>query len=459
MPEKMKILVVDDSPTARRIIGKELEGGGYEVEVAEDGERALRRVAEGATPDLITLDVDMPVMNGFEACSKLQSPEYSRFFSRHEKNKSVPIIMVTANDSLDDRRKGFEFGAADFVAKPFMKGEILNAVNKILRPKARLKNLTALVVDDSTVARRVVTKVLEREGVSIIEADTGGAAFEIMCRQASDIDILITDLMMPKMNGNELCLKVRKELNLQDIPIIFLTGLTEQTGLLDLFKAGGTDYIVKPFFKEELLSRISVHLERAQLTRRLRKTVKSLRKANDEIRTLSITDPLTGCFNRGYLTEQLPKEIDRCARYKRAFTLLMCDIDHFKHVNDTHGHQAGDQVLKSIVRDIMRSIRTKVDWVARYGGEEFVVVLPETDDEGGGRLAERLRFIISRRKIEVDNKEIRVTASFGGVGFPARGLERGVSSESMINKADSLLYRAKEEGRNKVVMETMRPSA
>ncbi len=455
MTGKMKILVVDDSPTARRIIGKELEGGGYEIVMAEDGEKALRRVADGASPDLITLDVDMPVMNGFETCSKLQGAEFARYFSRRE-NRCAPIIFVTANDSLADRRKGFEFGAADFVAKPFMKGEILSAVNKILRPKARLKNLTAMVVDDSKVARRIVSKVLEREGVTIIEAQDGMRAFEILCDKAPNIDILVTDLMMPKMNGNDLCHKVRKELNLQDMPVIFLTGLTDQAGLIDLFKAGGTDYIVKPFFKEELLSRISVHLERAQLTKRLRETVESLRKANEEIKILSITDPLTGCNNRGYLTEQLPKEIDRCARYKHPLSLLMCDIDHFKRVNDTYGHQAGDQVLKSVVYDIMRSVRAKVDWVARYGGEEFVVVLPETGFEGGERLANRLRFIIAQRKIEVDDEEIRVTASFGGVSVHHRSSEEAISFERLINKADSLLYQAKEAGRNRVIMEKVR---
>ncbi|MCP4689428.1 MAG: response regulator [Desulfobacterales bacterium] len=311
MAERRKILVVDDSAVIRKIIRNELEGGRYKIEEAENGEKALQMVSSGRPPDLITLDLDMPVMNGFETCRKLQEPEYSRYFV-HLENQSVPIIFVTANDNLADRRKGFELGATDFITKPFMKGDILAAVNGILRPDVQLKDLTALVVDDSKTARLVVSRILKKKGLKVFQAENGIQAFEFMCNRMAEIDILVTDLVMPGMDGRELCEKVRKELNLQDIPIVFLTGTTEKSELIDLFKAGGTDYIVKPFLKEEFLARLVVHLERARLNDRLRSTVSELRSLNkmkDSLISVCSHDlrtPLNGIL--GFTEMMLEKE-------------------------------------------------------------------------------------------------------------------------------------------------------
>lgn len=287
----MKILVVDDSSMIRKIIRKELEDGGYDVIEAKDGLEAITQAAVPSPPDLITLDVKMPKLDGFETCRKLTEEQYAHFFTNFKDGK-IPIIFVTANDTIEDRKQGFELGATDFVTKPFEKGELLTAVNKILKPVKTSQKLIALVVDDTALARKIVSESLAREGLDVIEAEDGIQAFEIIKKQMSKIDIVITDMMMPRMNGVELTEKIRNELNLADLPVIFLTAMDNQSSLLKIFKAGATDHIVKPFAKEELIARVNVHLEKGQLNKRLRKMVKELHAALEEVKTLGGMIPI-----------------------------------------------------------------------------------------------------------------------------------------------------------------------
>jgi diguanylate cyclase (GGDEF)-like protein len=195
----------------------------------------------------------------------------------------------------------------------------------------------------------------------------------------------------------------------------------------------------------------SLVMENTLLYKRLRKKQRSLEKANSEIKLLSRTDSLTGCFNRGYLNELLPREITRALRYKRPLALAMCDIDHFKKVNDTYGHLSGDAVLKEFVRSITELIRADTDWLARYGGEEFVLILPETHIQDAFGLAERLRKHVANKVIETKGEKISITASFGVTGFNASNLPDNVNPETLINVADKYLYEAKKGGRNKVI--------
>jgi diguanylate cyclase (GGDEF)-like protein len=165
---------------------------------------------------------------------------------------------------------------------------------------------------------------------------------------------------------------------------------------------------------------------------------------------MSITDPLTGIYNRGYINERLPQEIRRAHRYGRDLTLVLCDIDHFKRVNDTHGHLAGDVVLKSFGRLLAGSIREKVDWAGRYGGEEFLLVLPETHLDGALVLVERIRATIETTPIETSGKTIGITSSFGVVCFSPGTCKEAISPEALLQEVDRLLYRAKNQGRNRI---------
>lgn len=200
-----------------------------------------------------------------------------------------------------------------------------------------------------------------------------------------------------------------------------------------------------------LAKQYSLVLENTLLYDRLMKKHESLEKANGEIRLLSRKDSLTGCYNRGYLNEHLPHEIKRALRYHHPLSLALCDLDHFKKVNDTYGHLCGDMVLKEFVECILSLIRSDMDWLARYGGEEFLLVLPETSFKNASRLAERLRKQISKKVFKWEGEKISIAASFGVTGFDKIRPSENFSPDDLIEMADQYLYQAKNKGRNKVV--------
>ncbi len=272
----MKILVVDDSDPVRRQIRQELEEEGYEIFEARDGIEAFKLLLT-VRPDLMTLDVNMPNMDGYETCQKLRSTRYSQLFTT-EGGSRIPIIFVTGTDTLEGRARGFEVGGADFIVKPFQKGELKEVVNRRLRPQNILKGLSAVVVDDSVTTRHIIADFLKDYGVTVIEACNGVEAFEYISANISKIDMIISDLVMPEMGGSELCQKVRNELHALDIPIIILTAMSEHSTLLELFEAGATDYLIKPFVKEELLARLNVHLQVRLLNRELHERVDYLKR-------------------------------------------------------------------------------------------------------------------------------------------------------------------------------------
>jgi two-component system cell cycle response regulator len=444
-----QVLVVDDSAAMRMAIREELETGGYDVTEAANGLEALVSVCRNQAPDLITLDVEMPGMNGWDFCRKLRSPHYASRISG-PRNRRIPVIFVTGQNTMSERKKGFAVGAADFITKPFAAGELLEAVDRILKPVALSEGMTALVVEDNVVARQIVADILIQEGLQVIEAKDGQEGYELFTRHADDIDVVITDLFMPEMNGDVLSKKIRKELNRSDLPIICLTAMPDQSELLKVFKAGVSDYLVKPFAKEELLARITVHLERYRLSRQLKEKINDLKISNEKIKKLSITDPLTGCYNRNYLSRQLAKEITRTKRYQKSISVVLTDIDFFKKVNDTFGHSAGDRVLVEFVTLIHQTIRKDLDWVARYGGEEFVIVLPETAYDNACHCTERLREAIAGTPVIHDGVPIAITASFGVTTLAPALITDDFSTDRLIDTADHFLYQAKENGRNRM---------
>ncbi len=445
-----RILVVDDSQTVRMKIRRELEAGGYEVTEARDGLEALVRIGSGPPFDLITLDIEMPRMNGFDTCRRLRSPRYAGFVDDNRKG-DVPIIFITGNDTVEDRKTGFELGAVEFLSKPFSDGEILATINKILHVQDVSQRALALVADDSAVARKVASRSLSMEGIHVIEVEDGQQAYDVISQKKYELDIVITDLIMPRMNGMQLCTSIRGELAMPDIPIIVLTGVPDLSEILKVFKAGATDYLVKPYAKEELLARVNVHIERSRIYRELREKIHLLEDANKKIEVLTTHDPLVGCFNRGYLNSQLQKDLKRSERYGNPLSIIMADIDHFKHINDVYGHQAGDRVLVNFVKTMDKMIRRDLDWIARYGGEEFIVVLPDTGLAGATIVAEKLRASVFDSRVDFEGNTIQISASFGLAARGAFGKTPEMTADSLIKIADENLYRAKNNGRNQVV--------
>ena len=304
-----------------------------------------------------------------------------------------------------------------------------------------------LLVEDNPVSRRFIEKILESGGYRVTPVQNGREAVEEINR--AYYPIIITDWVMPEMSGIDLCREVRERKTEGYVYIILLTAKVSKGDIVEGLESGADDYLSKPVHPAELKARIQTGVRILELEH-------SLRKANEEVRKLSITDPLTGCYNRGYLNERLPQEIHRAVRYARPLSIAMCDLDHFKRINDTYGHGTGDAVLKYTVDLIRASIRKRADWIARFGGEEFVMVLPETGLSGAGVLVERIRSRLASTDINACGNTLRVTASFGVIGFDGASLKKSAappSTEAIMNRADRLLYRSKREGRNRVFTE------
>ncbi len=292
-----------------------------------------------------------------------------------------------------------------------------------------------LVVEDDLFARTILSDALDKFGYDVSQAGNGVEALELCKTQL--FHIIITDWVMPEMDGIELCRALRAMPSEQYQFILLLTSLDKKDQLITGLDAGADEYLVKPFHEVELAARL--------------KAAQRILDLESSLKSLAQHDQLTGAYNRGYLDKHLAKEIQRSWRYNHPLSVVMCDIDHFKLVNDTHGHQAGDQVLKDFVSQVSRSIRNENDWVARYGGEEFVLVLPETPPAGCVIVAERIRKLIESTSVPVTGGSVSVTVSFGALTIENTSVMEEMSMAVILSKADECLYRAKETGRNRVV--------
>lgn len=307
-------------------------------------------------------------------------------------------------------------------------------------PKGHRK-FPILIVEDNPATNKLIEKMLSKVGHPTSSVKNGQEALELFQKQF--FPIIITDWMMPKISGLELCQKIRSMENVGYVFIILLTARDKKEDIVAGFEAGIDDFLTKPINPSELLARLNSGI-------RILSLEQSLRSANKEIIKLSVTDPLTGCYNRRYLSERLQHEIKRAVRYKHPLSVVLCDIDHFKKINDTYGHTIGDSVLEEFANRLKSNIRRDIDWTARYGGEEFLIVLPETDISNATIVAEKLRTIICSVAMEVMQRSLRISASFGVSGFEKVAENEDISIDLLISQADIYLYSAKKEGRNRV---------
>ncbi len=333
--------------------------------------------------------------------------------------------------------------------------------------------MSILIVDDSKHVHAQLKVFLNGAGITkLFFAESAFEALDMLglsgkSGSLDSVDLILMDIEMDEMSGIEATRRIREADELQDIPVLMVTGDTSDESLQEAFTAGAVDYLTKPIRKVELLARIRSFLklkqetdarkakqkELLELADVLSRTNDKLEQANEKLRLASLTDGLTGIFNRRYFDETLDKEWRRLCRVSRPISLMMIDIDFFKAYNDINGHQMGDQCLKTVAERIRVQVKRAADFVARYGGEEFAVVLPETKIEGAGVLGRKIREAVEGSHLHHPATPFseHVTVSIG-IASMIPGKE--TLSDELIACADKALYRAKVEGRNRICIFT-----
>jgi two-component system cell cycle response regulator len=448
-----RVLIVDDIPANRKLLAARLTAEYFEVVIADNGAAAIE-ICESGKCDIVLLDVMMPGLSGIEVCRRLKA---------NPKTAYIPIVMVTALDQPSDRVQGLEAGADDFLTKPVTDTALLSRVRSLVRLKMLTDELSVramvsaemglnatvpvdpadgengkllLIEDKESSARRVSSMLSPRHRVEI-EADPQDALFRAA---EGDYDLAIISLDLRSYDGLRLCSQLRSLDRTRQLPILVLTNSDDEARLNRGLDLGVNDYLLEPLDRNEALARVRTQVRRKRFSDRLRDSVQHTIE-------MAITDPLTGLNNRRYLERHFAALIETSAKEEKPLSAIFLDIDHFKSINDTHGHAAGDEVLKAFARRVRQSVRG-IDLVARYGGEEFVVVMPDTESEVAYRVAERLRETIAAEPFAVGGGvRVRVTVS-AGISSVNSAVD---TPQSVLRRCDQALYRAKGEGRNRVV--------
>lgn len=297
--------------------------------------------------------------------------------------------------------------------------------------------IVVLLVEDSAAIRALVRRMLVAGGHTVVEAARGADALAA-CREQQP-DVVLLDVEMPEMSGWDVLAAMKADPALSDVPVVFLTGRSDTADMVDGLRLGAHDYLRKPCEPTELLARV-------QAAARVKRLQDELRQRNQELDLISRTDVLTGLRNRRHVEEYLARLVSLARRHAEPIAVLIVDIDHFKSVNDRHGHDAGDAVLREVAGRMLDSVRLE-DMIGRWGGEEFLVVLPNTAAQGAAELAERLRQVVADEPCQVpDGGAVSVTIS---LGCAASVID---DAATLVRSADAALYEAKESGRDRVVV-------
>jgi two-component system, cell cycle response regulator len=297
-----------------------------------------------------------------------------------------------------------------------------------------------LIADDSVVSRHLLEATLRKWGYEVLVACDGVEALEALDKEDAPA-LVILDWMMPGMTGLEVCRKIRQRAKEPYIYVLLLTSKSQKEDLIEGMEAGADDYITKPFDQHELQVRLRAGTRLVDLQA-------ELMAAREALREQATKDTLTHLWNRGSILDQLTRELSRAGRERGSVGVVMMDLDHFKNVNDSYGHFAGDAVLCEAARRVQNAIRP-YDTMGRYGGEEFLILLPGCDEQACYKQADRLRKQLADSRMSLNGVAIQVTASFGvTTALPGEPW----TSDGLIRKADEALYLAKGQGRNRVAM-------
>lgn len=293
------------------------------------------------------------------------------------------------------------------------------------------------MVEDSRVSLEVYAQRLEKRGYRVataISAEEARAELE-----AGVPDLILLDVFMPKVSGFEFLRELRGDPKTSRVPIILISALSDTQHIVEGLELGANDYVTKPIVMPILTARMEALLRSSELVRRLEVQTELLSK-------LAAFDDLTGVYNRRSMFHHLEAELSRCRRYGRSLGILMVDIDHFKRVNDEHGHLVGDQALRWVATTLQNELRS-MDFLCRYGGEEFCAILPETNRPGVARAGERLRAAIERTLFKQDEVQLSLSISLGGASWAA---DESNDIPDLLARADAALLEAKRNGRNQV---------
>jgi two-component system cell cycle response regulator len=446
-----RVLVVDDVEANVKLLEAKLSSEYFDVLSAYNGRSALE-IADSELPDVILLDVMMPRMDGFEVCRHLKA---------NPRTVDLPVVMVTALSDVANRLRGLEVGADDFLTKPVNDIALFARVRSLARLKRMMEELR---LREGICGRFGGREMVTAEGpgparILLIEEDRFAAArmtetlrggysvtCAVSCAEAQKllddgIELIIAGLSVTSDEPLRLITQCRASEAYRQLPILLIGDDGDLRRLATGLELGANDYLVRPVDRNELLARTSTQVRRKRLQDRLQQNYqRSL--------SLALTDELTGLYNRRYLFAHLDELIERINQGGASAAVLLFDIDHFKRVNDTHGHAAGDDVLRELAARAADSVRS-VDLVARLGGEEFAVVMPETDIARAAEVAERLRLAVAndRFSVKASGKELDITISVG----VAAG-EGGDDRDRLLARADEALYSAKTAGRDRVII-------
>jgi two-component system cell cycle response regulator len=451
-----RILIVDDVFANIRLLEARLTAEYFTVVSAMNGPQALE-ICERGDCDVVLLDVMMPGMDGFEVCQRLKSAPTTAH---------LPVVMVTALDSPSDRLRGLQAGADDFLTKPINEVALLTRVRSLVRLKHLTDELRTraantqelglpdplsiaaaedgkngrilLVEDRANAADRMVIALQQHH---VVETETDVTDFNTKLLQTG-YDCVVLSLGLQGADPLRVISHLRSNDRLRNLPVLVLAEATDDARVIRALDMGVNDYLIRPIDRNELVARVSTQVRKKRYQERLRENLQASME-------LAIVDPLTKLHNRRYFQTHLSAMLRDAGARSIAVSLLVIDMDHFKSVNDTKGHDAGDEVLKECAERLRKCVR-QIDIVARFGGEEFVIVMPDTDQFAAGRVAERIRLAIEKSPFPIrkGQETLNLTVSIG-VATAGDGQE---NPDRLFKIADEALYTAKKSGRNRVMM-------
>ena len=427
----MKALIVEPSRSSRLFLSMTLGNRGIEVDCAKDEDTAKVFLGHGSY-DVICIAKTLESGDCRNFCSMLRA---------NAATQATPIVMLSATDDIDSVEY-LTHGITEIVGRN--DSASLIRCMELYRTRSKQKSADAgniLYIEDSQSLAISVSKLLKDHGYQVTHFASGEEALSHF--RYNDFDLILTDVVLEGSIGGTALVRHIRDTERADqfpIPILAMSAFNDASRTLALFQAGANDYVSKPIIDDELLARINNQM----LTQRL---FRELQEQQAELEQVAMTDQLTGLYNRHYLMETAGKKISFANRHGNKLSMIVFDLDHFKEINDKHGHAIGDLVLRK-VGELMRKQTRNEDIVARFGGEEFVIMLDHCDLKFAAREAERIRETLNNTNIDVVKGGLQVSGSFGVAEYA----ESDVDFNGLFVRADKAAYLAKMNGRDGVII-------